>query len=687
MTQDRTSRAARFSILALLVGVFAFKVWKISLESSVWQDEVFCLQVAQRSLSGVVDAMREDFHPPLYPILLKAWLAALGRLGIAPTLTAARALNLLVWVLLAWWLASVARRTLGASPLALLLPVLVAGSAHVVQFTSDARSYGLAVAAVTSAAVMILEDLIAANGGELANGSARLRRWASITVLGSIAAWSHLLSLPLLLGVAVTWVSVSATVFGWRRSWSRSFLPIVASILFLASIAPWILPATMQIAAYRSASPAWMTPTTGANLFRVLAEWLPFGRNGFEAAGMAAFSSVLSWLLAVTFMGVGWLAISGSRRAASTRSTGSPSSLVHLVGAGFVLVGWGHAALLWLLQRLDFARMFYGPRYPCLGASLVALGAACWLASSNSRLWTGSARFAAGLWLLASMIGHLSGARADQVGGVPRFVRQARAEAQLLRDAVAGHFPESIGAALPKSSRESALRSSSEALCDLAAGRPVLLVSLSPWRQIMDPNDLLLDTAIRRGLLASETTRVGAAASTDLAGWRLVGATELAHRWCREGVSVPKWFSSEEGTWLSAAELKPEDGWSFLDFDDQLRPARWSKSRVATLRIESNSAVPPGSTLLISGFAAGLGESPLVVVDGRASQSVEKGGVFVLCIPLAAAAHSTVAVEVRSGLWCPDEKYHNGDQRRLGVLIREVGVIRDNTACRALAGI
>lgn len=81
------------ALLGLAAGV---RVWHLGTQS-LWLDEAQFLQAAtQPSLEQLVGFMREqDFHPPLYPLLLRAWVRVMGQSDVA-----VRALPLLCGLLL-----------------------------------------------------------------------------------------------------------------------------------------------------------------------------------------------------------------------------------------------------------------------------------------------------------------------------------------------------------------------------------------------------------------------------------------------------------------------------------------------------------------------------------------------------------------------------------------------------------
>lgn len=669
------------AVLVAFVVLLAHKVWKAGLESSVWQDEMFSLQVVQRSPAGVVEAMREDFHPPLYPLVLKAWLAGLEAIGVARALPAARLLNVVVWVLFALVLAVAARRYLGRTIEAALLPLLVAGSPHLIQFTSDARSYGLAAVAVTLIGLLLAGDL--AQAGEEDPGSGRRwRRWLTISALATIAAWSHLLTLPLLLGLAFMWVAGAWWIAGAAAVRMRLGPPAFAALGFLIAVLPWLVPALRQVGAYRVAAPAWMTAATWPQLARVLYEWIPFGRHGtgegplaglFKGAGLVLLGFLM--LLAVAAVG--------------RRKRGEcelQRTIAMCSGVGLLVVAWGFVVFLWALQRADLVRMFYAPRYPCLGAGLVGLAIGLWLWAYR-RGWRRAAAWAtAALWLSISAVGHATAASADRAGGVVPFVDLALAEGGIAGGAVVAAYPGSVGEALPESRAARHLVPLETALCELSEKRPVVAVRLSPWRQLFSPRDLLLDETLRRGLLARDQKPLAAGRSLDYEAHLLSGATDLSAQWCREGAVASDWVDSTVGEWSNAAELRPEDGWSFLDFDERLRPSRWSKSTAARVEIPRSRPGSEADTLVLVGFAAGLGARAVVEVGGRELASLDREGPFALCLRLPRELASSTHVVFRSPLWRPDDLYRNGDRRWLGVQLRAVGRVEDEKTCLEVAG-
>ncbi|MGH7792984.1 MAG: glycosyltransferase family 39 protein, partial [Thermodesulfobacteriota bacterium] len=60
----------------LFLGLF-LRVYDLS-DESVWYDEAFSIELANSSISGVINGSAQDIHPPLYHILLHYWINLFG---------------------------------------------------------------------------------------------------------------------------------------------------------------------------------------------------------------------------------------------------------------------------------------------------------------------------------------------------------------------------------------------------------------------------------------------------------------------------------------------------------------------------------------------------------------------------------------------------------------------------------
>lgn len=105
--------------------------------SPLWLDEALTVNIARLPLGEIPDALRQDGHPPLYYVLLHAWMQLFGESDVA-----ARALSGVLAVLalpLAW----LAGRRLGGRRLAWAAVVVLAVTPYVLRYATEVRMYSL----------------------------------------------------------------------------------------------------------------------------------------------------------------------------------------------------------------------------------------------------------------------------------------------------------------------------------------------------------------------------------------------------------------------------------------------------------------------------------------------------------------------------------------------------------------
>jgi uncharacterized membrane protein len=179
-------------------------------------------------LETLVSVMRSDTHnPPLYPLLLRLWAAALG-----DSVAALRALSALCSVLalpLAWWLG---RELFNSSRAGWLAAGLMAASPLHVLYAQEARSYSLFVATTLASSLALLRAL----------RLARRQDWALYCAAATAGLYTNLLFL-LVMATHAVWVVATA----WRPGPGPLRLPaalrryVWASVAAVGAFAPWAL--------------------------------------------------------------------------------------------------------------------------------------------------------------------------------------------------------------------------------------------------------------------------------------------------------------------------------------------------------------------------------------------------------------------------------------------------------------
>jgi uncharacterized membrane protein len=215
------------------------------LAQSLWLDEAMSLYWASLPAGEVLArlmALSGDPHPPLYYLLLKAWIAALGDGEIA-----VKALSVAAGLALIPLTYGLGQRLFGRRT-GLLAALLASSSPLLVWYAQEVRMYSL-LAALTLAAALCLWQALDTRRGLW---------WPLYALVALAGAYTHVYGALLLPfhGLFALWA--------WRRGWrGAGFSSILAGLLAFATLsilyAPWAWAAWQS-----SASACWPpSPSTG----------------------------------------------------------------------------------------------------------------------------------------------------------------------------------------------------------------------------------------------------------------------------------------------------------------------------------------------------------------------------------------------------------------------------------------
>lgn len=266
----------------------------------LWLDETISVEIARLPLTELYGALRQDGAPPVYYLLLEAWIALFGT-----GTTDVRLLTVcLVPVLLV--LAHRVGLRLGGVAGGRALVVVLAALPWTMRYSSETRMYLLVVVEVL-AGVLLLE---------------RVRRTASRGAVLGLAAVAGLLLLThywaLFLLAAVGLVHLPGLL---RRS-APHVRVVVALVLGGVLFLPWV-PTFLFQAAHTGAP--WADPLAFAELYRTPRYW---------GGGSTAARTVLALLLVP-------LAVWAAVRRPVARLTGGVALLTLLLAWGTVFLGGG----------------------------------------------------------------------------------------------------------------------------------------------------------------------------------------------------------------------------------------------------------------------------------------------------------------------------------------------------------
>ena len=249
---------------------------------SLWFDEFITVQKAGQSLSALVENLADDVHPPLYYVLLHAWMDLLGHTPLA-----VRGLSIAwsaVTIVAVWgWSREAFPRTSG-----LPAATLAAFAPFSVWYATEARMYAQIFALTALAGWLAWRTF--------ARGPQPLTVAALTTTLVALAL-THYFALLFVGSLGV----VAFVLFLTRRS-KRTAAAWVATACVgaVASLLPWLAFVAVQ------RSPASPSPTVypAPDVFSVLISFLEMvvGFQGVEVLGLLAAGWPLLGLLALVLV-------------------------------------------------------------------------------------------------------------------------------------------------------------------------------------------------------------------------------------------------------------------------------------------------------------------------------------------------------------------------------------------------
>ncbi len=300
-------------------------------QHSLWSDEVFVLWITRftwRNLLLVVRAA--DFHPPLYYLLMKAWI------GVAGTGEAALRIPSASFSVLSVALTYLLMRKISSGPISLLSAFLVSVSPFHVMAGQEARMYPMLGALALASTLVLVESV--ERGGAL--------RWCVYVALVTFVVYTEYLGMFVLIAHGL-WI------LGWERRHLTRWL--VATAVTTCLYAPW-MPALWHQRGEISA----LVPTPGSVLYLRLADVLwPFAFGGslfgtldFSGSALAPLERFILLLPFVAILWWGAAAFGSDRRGLAL--IGLP--LVMMIGATVIL---SLASPTFLSRWFSFLEPFY----------------------------------------------------------------------------------------------------------------------------------------------------------------------------------------------------------------------------------------------------------------------------------------------------------------------------------------
>lgn len=304
----------------LLLAAAAGRWWNIDAKS-LWFDEAYSIYLADRALGKIpAYAASHDTHPPLYYLLLHAWMLALGK-GELAVRSLSSTLGVIV-VLLTVVLATCLCRGRSVA-FAGVAGVLVALSPFAIAASQEARMYPLFTVLAVGAALFL----------HLATDRGRAIHWMGYVISTILLMYTHYYATFVLL-------SHAAFIFMIPRARSHSRSWLVSLLVVAVAFAPWLLLANAQLRAIR----LWpdIRPPLSLSTFTQTLGLLGFGGHLLGMGSYHNQSSIslvyqLPLLLPVSFLALAGMTIpDGSRE----RALPSIVLLVSLIVPFLVSLQW-----------------------------------------------------------------------------------------------------------------------------------------------------------------------------------------------------------------------------------------------------------------------------------------------------------------------------------------------------------
>ena len=234
-----------FGILWLCgAALLALQAYFVVANPYIWQDEVFTLKLIRHPVGELVALTAVDVHPPLYYLIVKAFVTALP--GV-PAIPLAKLVSLLPYLLL-WLGAGVAgwRRSgpvrLGAGVFALCL----GGMPKLLDYGTEIRMYSWGLFFVTGG---LLAAWYTARTG-------KVRGWVGLVIFGLLAAYTHYFAC-----VAVAVAYLALLVWQLVRRDRRGLVRWgIAAAVTVAAYLPWLFVLLAQLRTVQGNY--WIEPIT-----------------------------------------------------------------------------------------------------------------------------------------------------------------------------------------------------------------------------------------------------------------------------------------------------------------------------------------------------------------------------------------------------------------------------------------
>ena len=244
LNRDKRTEIGYAAFLLLLLVLLLY----CSNSGSLWVDEIFSLELVDLPWGEMLSRASDDVHPPLYYIMLKAFLGVTQKLGLGNA-SAGKIFSVIPFFLTIL-LAGKKMAGKGRYAAALLFAVCLTVMPNMLNYAIEIRGYSWAMFFVTAAYIYA--------GEVLRDGGVR-KNWYFLLIFGVFAAYTHYFAC-----IAVAVIYLGMLIYhGNNRKFLKKWLVsvLVSCVLFL----PWLLVFVRQLG--KVMDEYWIGPITLQSLY------------------------------------------------------------------------------------------------------------------------------------------------------------------------------------------------------------------------------------------------------------------------------------------------------------------------------------------------------------------------------------------------------------------------------------
>ena len=226
-----SKKQVMFALALIMVMAFIFRVYGLSHES-IWHDEAFTINIAEKPITGIISASYYDNNPPLDYIIFHFWIKIFG-----DSESSTRFLSVIFGVLSIYLIYRVGE-LLFNKEVGILSSFILSISLYSIKYSQEVRSYSLLVLLILLSNYYFIKTL---KGKDSKNFNIKNKNVIGYIIFATAAIYVHIFGLFYIIFQNIYYLFVSKKNI---RTW------ISAQFAILVLLSPWIPGMVGQVTGY-----------------------------------------------------------------------------------------------------------------------------------------------------------------------------------------------------------------------------------------------------------------------------------------------------------------------------------------------------------------------------------------------------------------------------------------------------